>query len=37
VTSRIHQPNARMYKVENDPPSGIPVELVDIDIDDHEE
>ena len=33
VTSRIHQPKARMYKIDTDPPSGIPVELVDIDID----
>jgi catechol 2,3-dioxygenase-like lactoylglutathione lyase family enzyme len=33
VTSRIYQPGARMYKIDTDTPSGIPVELVDIDID----
>lgn len=33
VTSRIHQPGARMYKIDTDPPSGIPVELVDIEVD----
>jgi hypothetical protein len=36
VTSRIHQPGARMYKIDTDPPSGIPVELVDIDVDELE-
>jgi catechol 2,3-dioxygenase-like lactoylglutathione lyase family enzyme len=33
VTSQIHQPRARMYKIDTDPPSGIPVELVDIEVD----
>jgi hypothetical protein len=36
VTSRIHQPQARMYKIDTEPPSGIPVELVDIDLDETE-
>ena len=36
VTSRIHQPGARMFKIDTDSPSGIPVELVDIDIDSDE-
>ena len=36
VTSRIHQPSARMYKIDTDPPSGIPVELVDIEVDSDE-
>jgi hypothetical protein len=36
VTSRIHHAIGRMYKIDTDPPSGIPVELVDIGVDDQE-
>lgn len=36
VTSSIDSPGARMYKIDTGKPSGIPVELIDIDVDQSE-